>query len=273
MLNGVTGRHLNYVESLLRKHPQIPWDTIAGPRGKGRLVANLQNECIRRYPNSLYFKIDEDVFVPPGWEDRMIRAYEDHRSDSSVAMLTPVIPNNAMGFHYLLNQYPQLADEYATQFSYPLTNDCTGPVWQYPKLANWITRHFLVLSEANIRLQAVSKNPFPRFAQRFSINCLVYDYHHWQELGGIPDEEEPAWTQWIADHGKEVVLVTNTLLHHYSFFVQQDWLDRTPLLEDIRIANAPQSLSSRTFTGYHLPRMVRFLNQMPRVLKQRISKR
>ena len=35
LLNGVKGRHLRYVQKLQARHPDIPWDTVAGPRGRG----------------------------------------------------------------------------------------------------------------------------------------------------------------------------------------------------------------------------------------------
>ena len=74
LLNGVKGRHLRYLRRLMAAHPDIPWDTISGPRGRGWLISNLQNECVRRYPDSLYFKIDEDTFVSADWDEVLAEA-------------------------------------------------------------------------------------------------------------------------------------------------------------------------------------------------------
>ena len=115
-------------------------------------------------------------------------------------------------------------------------------------------------------------SPYTRFAFRFSINCLVYDYRHWTQMGGIPDGEEPAWGQWIPDHGKFNVLATDTLIHHYSFFVQQDWLDRSSLLEDIRITNQP-GLARMRPVRYYGPRLLRIVQQLPRALRRKLSTR
>ena len=90
-------------------------------------------------------------------------------------------------------------------------------------------------------------------------------------MGGIPDGEEPAWGQWIPDHGKFNVLATDTLVHHYSFFVQQGWLDRTSLLEDVRRTNLPDSRRLRTATDYHAPRVLRVLKQILPALKRRLA--
>ena len=273
LLNGVVGKHLKYVEHLMASHPEVPWDTVAGPRGKGPFVANLQNECVRRYPDSVYFKIDEDLFVSKGWVEKLTTAYETFQGDPNLAMILPLIPNNGVGFNHLLTSSPELADEYRKHFSYPITADFNGPIWIQPKLAEWMTRKFLNLESANRQLETENREPFPRFAYRFSINCIVYDYRHWTQLGKIPDEEEPAWTQWVADHGKFCVLATNTLVHHYSFFVQQDWLDRSSLLEDLRVVNLPGSLSRHSLTGYHLPRWIRLAGQLPRIVRRRLGGR
>ena len=270
LLNGVVGRHLAYVNRLMAESPDVRWGTIAGPRGKGPLVANLQNECVRRYPDSLYFKIDEDVFVSRGWADKLAAAYESFRRDPGLALLTPVIPNNAAGFFHLLNRFPDLRAEYSEKFpGQPVTSACDGPVWINAHIGEWIARKFIDMERTN--LEFGNHTAFEKFAYRFNINCIVYDYRHWQELGGIPDKEEPAWGQWVPDHGKFDVLVTNTLVHHYSFFVQQDWMDRTSLLEDLRAVNLPGTLS-RGCPAYGLPRLSRILRQLPRVAQRRMAR-
>ncbi|MBU1695333.1 MAG: hypothetical protein KKC51_15425 [Verrucomicrobia bacterium] len=272
LLNGVAGRHLRYVQALKTDHPDVPWDTIAGPRGRGLLVSNLQNECVRRYPDSLYFKIDEDTFVSADWPQKLLAAYEAHRQDPARSLITPVIPNNGLGCHYLLTAFPELAAEYKQRFNAPLTPAVDGPVWINGRIAEWITRKFLNLDEANGRLCARPAPTFQKFARRFSINCVCYDYRHWQEIGGVPEHDEIGWGDWIVEHGKFAVLVTDALVHHYSFFVQQDWLDRTPLLEDLRRANLPATLSAKSLAGYHLPRWVRIGRQLPHVLKRRLGR-
>ena len=272
MLNGVVGKHRQYIDEFMAARPEIPWDTISGPRGKGPLVANLQNECVRRYPDSLYFKIDEDLFVSPGWVDKLTAAYELHKNDPHLALITPVIPNNGIGFHHLLNRFSALREEYGRLFTAPVVPDCNGPVWINPYIAEWLIRKFIDMEQANHELESRQPVVYERFAIRFSINCLVYDYRHWQEMGGIPGDEEPAWGQWIPDHGKFNVLATNTLVQHYSFFVQQDWIDRSSVLEDLRAVNLPDTLSRRDWMNYNGPRWGRILQQVPAALRRRMAR-
>jgi len=267
MLNGVEGRHKAYVEGLIASRPDIPWDTVSGPRGKKAFVANLQNEVVRRYPDSLYFKIDEDVFPSPGWMDKLAAVHGAHAEDPKLALVTAAIPNNGLGAHHLLTRFPELGAEYQERFGEEVSSAYNGPVWQRPDIAAWLIRRFIDMRAANQRLAAHPVAPL-RFDFRFSINCLVYDERHWRDLGGIPDEEEPAWVQWVADHGKYNVLATDTLSQHYSFFVQQDWLDRDSLLEELRNANLPPPLRVSTPVAW-IRRVRRIAPQVPRALRRK----
>ena len=269
LLNGVTGRHRTYVDRLLREHPDVPWDVIAGPRGKKRRVASLQNECVQRYPDALYFKMDEDLVVSKGWHEKLLQAYLDHQDDPDLALITPVITNHATGAYYLCRRFPALADEFLRRFAEPLTAKHDGPFWVDPRIGAWMIRTFLDLEAGNRRLAADNPGPYHRFDERFSINLLVYDYRHWRELGGIPDDEEPAWCGWVAAHHKHNILTTNTLAHHYAFFVQQSWMDRTSLLEDLRRVNVPNKPPPGGI-GYHLPRLRRVVQQVPDILRRRL---
>ncbi len=276
LMNGVEGEHLQYIEGLVRANPDVPFEPRPGPRGKGRLIAGPQNEVVKSYPDRLYFKIDEDILVPRGWVARMTAAYERHRDDPKRSLFTPLVTNNATGFHSLLTLFPELKAEFERRFpGREFTTRVDGPVWREPDIAEWILREFLDLDRANERVRTrLAETGAPvdaPFARRFSINNLVYDYRHWNELGGIPDAEEPAWTEWVGAHDRHTVLVQDVLLHHYSFFVQQEWLDRTSLLEDLRMANIPESLQSKSLAGYHVPRWTRLARQVPSILKRRLG--
>lgn len=271
LLNGVTSRHLEAVRDMIRAVPDVRWDLISGPRGRGERISSLQNECVHRYPGCLYFKIDEDTFVSRDWVDQLTETYEAHCGDPNLALITPVVPNNAAGSHYLLTRFPSLGSEYSRRFQQPLTYQCDGPVWKFPQIADWITRQFLDLQAANNAVRKDNAEPFIRFAYRFSINCIVYHYQHWQEIGGVPEDDEVGWAEWIRTHGKYNVLATNCLVHHYSFFVQQHWLDRTGLLEDLRAANLPPPSGRVGPARYYAPRLLRIARQVPETLVRRMS--
>ncbi|MFH0908138.1 MAG: hypothetical protein V1929_05190 [bacterium] len=271
LLNGVTPRHRAYVDRFIATHPQVAWDTVSGPRGRNERISSLENECVRKYPDHLYVKADEDVFVSPGWIQKMLAAYATFERDDQLGLMAPIMPNNGSGFYFLLLQFPALHQEYAKRFAQPASRDCDGPVWKYPQIAEWITRNFIDLRAANARIEAIRDLTPVKFTYRFSVCCVLFDYRHWQQMGGIPKEDEPTWTQWVKDHDKFNVLVTNTLVNHYSFFVQQDWLDRGSLLEDLRRINLPDTLPHKSIAGYHLPRWRRTAMQIPAYIKRRLQ--
>lgn len=273
LLNGVQGRHLRYVRRLQAAHPDIPWDTIAGPRGRGWLISNLQNECVRRYPDSLYFKIDEDTFVSADWDLLLTEAHHAHRDHPNLSLVTATIPNNGLGCWQLLNVFPNLREEYLKLPHAAHTSAADGPVWFYPHLAEWMIRQFLDLREANCRVRETAAERWVPFHDRFSINCICYDYRHWQEIGGVQEQDEVGWGKWIAENKKLVVLATHAVVHHYTFFNQQDWLDRSSLLEDIRAANLPTSAWERSLLGRALPRAGRILRQIPAIVRRRLARR
>ncbi|NCC60182.1 MAG: hypothetical protein EOM12_04420 [Verrucomicrobiae bacterium] len=262
LLNGVKGRHRKYVEKLIASYADIPWDIIDGPRGRGKLISHLQNQCVSRYPDGLYFKIDEDTFVSQDWVEHMVNAYEVLPDVDRISLFSPIITNNGLGCYYLLSLFPALAAEYLARFNQPITPSCDGPVWINPRIAEWITRRFLNLEEANQEIRATQHESYFRYLERFSINCICYDYRHWLEIGGVPEQDEMGWGNWIREHNRPMVLITDSIVHHYSFFVQQRWLDRTRLLEDIRNANLPRHLHVHS----PVPRIRRILSQIPRYI-------
>jgi hypothetical protein len=207
----------------------------------------------------LYFKIDEDTFVSRDWVERLANAYESFKNAGDISLFSPVITNNGLGCYYLLNLFPALAAEYHARFNEPVTPACDGPVWINPRIAEWITRRFLNLEAAQQEIRSIQKEKWFRYQDRFSINCICYDYRHWLETGGVPEQDEIGWGNWIREHNHPMVLITDSIVHHYSFFVQQRWLDRTSLLEDIRNANLPQHLQNHS-SG---PRIRRILGQIP----------
>ncbi len=297
LCSGVTGRHKRYVESLPERFPNIAWDFIWGERGRGKPISDMQNACVQRYPDSLYFKIDEDTFVSADWDLKLIEAHERFKEDPQLSLITPVVTNNQRGAYHLLTTFPELGEEFVRRFNKPIVTDRMGPVWLIPHCAEFMIRRFLHLEQANEEIRkrlettdrsletgdsrpqtqnqepktksAAKPPPFLTFSYPFSINCICYDYRHWQEIGGVPEEDENGWGQWIPANGKIIVLVADALVHHYAFFVQQRWLDRTSLLEDIRAGNVPGSRHPRI----PLARLGRTISQVPEVLRERLHRK
>jgi hypothetical protein len=271
LLNGVQGRHLRYVQRLMAAHPDVPWDTVSGPRGRGWFISNLQNDCVQRYPNSLYFKIDEDTFVSSDWDLILKEAYEGHRTSPDLSLITATIPNNGLGCWQLLNTFPEIREEFLQLPHAAHVPAADGPIWFYPHLAEWMIRKFLNLEAANRMVRGQETERWIPFHERFSINCICYDYRHWQEIGGVQEQDEVGWGKWIAANKKLVVLAAHAVVHHYTFFNQQEWLDRSSLLEDLGTANLPATKWVRSSIGHSLPRISRMLRQIPSIVNRKLN--
>lgn len=267
LCSGVEGSHRRYVESLPARFPGVTWEIINGPRGRGKPISDLQNECVRRHPDALYFKLDEDTFVSSDWDIKICEAYERFKDDARLSLITATVTNNQRGSFFLLNLFDELGTEFKRKFDKPIVSERMGPVWLYPQCAEFMIRRFLNLDASNRELRAKNTEPFETFSYPFSINCICYDYRHWKEIGGVPEQDENGWGEWIPKNEKFIVLVKQALVHHYSFFVQQNWLDRTALLEDIRASNVPGRLN---IFQRHAPRLVRICRQIPGALARRI---
>ncbi len=268
LCSGVEGRHRRYVESLAGRYPDTRWEIINGPRGRGKPISDLQNECVRRHPHALYFKLDEDTFVSSDWDIEIVKAYEQFKSDERLSLITATVTNNQRGSYYLLNLFAELGTLFTNTFQKPIVAERMGPVWLSPQCAAFMIRRFLSLEAGNREIRARNRTAFETFSHPFSINCICYDYRHWLEIGGVPEQDENGWGEWIPKNGKIIVLARNALVHHYSFFVQQDWLDRSALLEELREANVPGRLNP---VRKHLPRAIRVARQIPRVLRRRLK--
>lgn len=273
LLNGVSDAHMRFVDSYIENHPAVAWDKILGTGIRPQGIADMQNRCIEKYPHALYMKVDEDVFVPNGWATRMVTAYEQNRHRDNLALITPLIPNNAYGLYTLLTRFhPDLLEEFRARFGKDPSARRDGPTWHSPYIAEWATRKFINLEQANQEQR--TKHPEPRylpFPDSFSIGCIAYDYRHWERMGGIPETDEPGWTAWITEHGQTNILDCSQIVLHYSFFVQAEWLDRSSLLEDIRRINIPGTLPLAQ--QYGLARASRIARQIPGILKRRLGRK
>lgn len=274
LLNGVPTRLRRFVEGYMAAHPQVGWDVVVGDGTRPAGICAVQNECVRRHPDSVYVKVDEDVFVPRGWAERMLETYEHFSARGDLALLTPLIPNNAYGLHRLLNEfYPEKLGEFAQRFGAPPSAEPKGPTWESPSIAEWASRQFLDIDAANAeqrrRLAAGGHPRWHEFCQYFSIGCICYDYAHVQRMGGsLPLRDEPDWCAWFEANRQACVVDQSLIVLHYSFFVQQEWLDRSSLLEDVRRANLPGTSS----VWAPAARWGRLAKQIPGIAKRRLGR-
>ncbi|MCB1071147.1 MAG: hypothetical protein KDL31_12400 [Kiritimatiellae bacterium] len=270
LLNGVSPQHMAYVDAYIQSHPGVAFDKIEGDGTRPRGISDMQNRCIEKYPGSYYVKTDEDVFVPNHWAKRMVEAYEANQSVNNLALITPLIPNNAYGLYVLLTEhYPDLLEDYRQRFHHDPSDEPQGPTWQRPDIGEWASRCFLDINKANQKhrdlLRDQQKPDYTQFCKYFSVGCIGYDHEHIKRMGGIPWNDEPGWCKWFEEHGHPCILDHRQIVLHYTFFVQQEWLDRSTLLEDIRRVNLGERPSP-------MDRWSRIAQQIPSVVKRKLGR-
>jgi hypothetical protein len=204
----------------------------------------------------------------------MFDAYERFKDRDNLALISPLIPNNGYGLHTLLTRfYPDYLAQHRSLFGRDPSPERQGFTWHNPKVAEWATRLFLDVNAANESHRALlGKNgstSYAEFSDSFSIGCICYDYRHWKKMGGVPPRDEPEWCEWIAANGCFNVLDCSQIVLHYAFFVQQDWIDRSTLLEDIRRANLP---GTQPALGAVFARTSRVTKQIPGILQRRLTR-
>ena len=276
LLNGVPNHLRRWVQRHMAEHPEVKWDAIDGSGIRPQGISEVQNACIRKYPGSFYVKVDEDLFVGPEWAERMFEAYDAHRHRGDLALIAPLITNNAYGLHRILTQfYPEKLQAYRRIFGKDPSPEPKGWTWISPHVSDWANREFIEIEQANLAhrklLMGGSFNRYHTFSEYFSIGCIGYDYRHIERMGGVPECDEPQWCDWIAKNQQVNILDQSQIVLHYAFFVQQRYLDRWPLLEDIRWNNVPDSMGRKTWLNYQWPRYKRMINQVPVLLREKIS--
>ena len=114
------------------------------------------------------------MFPPIGSVPRGSHRRARERLDLS--LITATIPNNGLGCWQLLNVFPEVRKAFLALPRAGHVPTADGPVWFYPHLAEWIIRRFLNLDDANRRVREATPDPWVPFHDRFSINCICYDY-------------------------------------------------------------------------------------------------
>jgi len=274
LLNGVVGEHLDYVNQYMAERPDVDWDTVVGPRGRSERISALENQCVERYPEHLYMKTDEDVFVAKGWAECMYETWQEHQANDQLACITPMMANTSVGLHQALTTlYPEHLDAFRAKFGKDPDPDGQSETRFNPEIGIWGNQLFIDLEAANEenrkRLDSYDGGRWFPFSFAFTVCAVVFDYRHWQNMGGIPPKDEPEWCAWIEDHGHTNVLDRKTIAIHYSYGVQQDWIDRSTLLEDIRCSLVGDL--KKNSLAYHLPRWKRIIPQIPRATRRKLQ--
>ena len=235
LANDVGEDHGRVIDAFADRHPNVRvWDVK--PRGL-QYVTAAQNMVHEKYGDGLVLKIDEDLFVGPGWLDGMLRAYVEHCREVDKVLVTPIIPNNLHGRNMLA---PYLRWKYDDP---RLDSLLHGSVHDKPEYGIWIWEKVL---EGGLDLESLlfcSRQPIYTFAQHLNINCILYDYRLISMVHPYCALDEGELNLALRTNQVFGVVTPNCMVHHYSFGPQQQALDEHITMA--RVARHMRGLGNR----------------------------
>lgn len=203
-------------------------------RGDNPCLRAMWNEVLSRHKNDVLVKLDEDVFVTPGWLPRLLAAF-DRRADNDTLLVTPLIPNNDQG-RFFLDAY--LRARWPGEFA--------GEVARTPIFANgaygaWVWEK--VLRDGLLEGFREFAHPAGSAVPGLSINCIVFGPLLTNLIFPLAANDEFTINSLLERGGMRGWLEPAAMAHHYSFYRQQDQVDAAVRLDEVRLHLARQCLS------------------------------
>lgn len=219
------------------------------PRGL-QALSTAQNVVYQKQRDSVFIKIDEDVFVTEGWLDSLLDLYNRHLDDNTI-LFSPVVPNNQIGrkalFQFLSKRYP-------VEFTGKIR---TGAVYLTPEYGKWIWDKVLHDNLVEAVREASSEIPEQGITGFLNINCILFDDRLMSHVLPFKDWDEREINTFLMQ-GKCMGLMTpKCVVHHYSFGPQQEYLDEHVPLSDIHAYLLPESIQYAEMLKVSLPQTAR----------------
>ena len=213
LANEVDSGHNDVIQQFKSRHPNV-LDIHAAPKARGYNPALLamENLVLARHQEDVIVKIDEDVFVTPGWLDGLLDAYRRHRS--SHLLISATVPNNQIGKVCLT---PFLKQAFPDEFQGAVTED---PVhlntlygaWAWDKVLRCGLPHRFLLSPLRMDV---------RMEGFLNINCILFDRRLTQLIRPLVRNDEYEINHAMKRHRLSGVMDSRTMVHHYAFYRQE----------------------------------------------------
>lgn len=231
-VNTTNKEDLKYIYSLKDNfekivYEEIPPNIIHGSKRSYNYFYSKMED-----PNTIYFKLDDDlIYIEPGFFEKMLEFRCNH---PEYICIYPMIINNPL-CNYLLNipfPYPKIS---IGEFMYNTWKDPTvaerllntfaeykdADVWHIPNFEFGKEFNFYFGGGVSIR---PSINAICFFGKDFA-NLHVKDYYN------IVISDEEYLTNQIFECGRKSIVYGETLVVHYAFFSQRQYLNSKNILE------------------------------------------
>ena len=219
---------------------------LAGARGwsflqaEEDLLAHVQNLAVREFGDaSSIVKIDEDMFVTPGWLEALESTAEavEREAKFRVGIVAPVTPVNGFGYRLFLELTGKL-DEYRAAFpQYPPTSAAMDVgAHLSPEVAEWLWRQTSPLDERARELSRLA-GEYSVCPHRFSIGAFLMRRSTFDEFGGFAVAPRPGQLGYeearlcasCVESSRVIVVAHASLVGHFAFGPQ--WAHMAELLK------------------------------------------
>ncbi|MEW5772241.1 MAG: glycosyltransferase family 2 protein [Thermodesulfobacteriota bacterium] len=265
LANDVSGEHAVMIKAFQHRNRNVV-DIHLTPRGVSPAVMAMQNFIMARHPEAVFVKLEEDVFVTPGWLEQLLATYKLHLNSPRVAAVVPVMPVTRTGrqvtARLLRKHYPRerlrLPDlpveknalYHRLVWEKVLGDDLAG---KYAELEK--PRHYY-LSHASNNLALWG----PRLTGLMAPMGL-------KPVPGASRPDELQLNSVLRMHNLRAAVVTSALVHHFSHAECEDYLRRHVSLDDVwwymtgLAETAPPAWSGLTPGGQRKSRLIRMARE------------
>ena len=227
LANCTFDEHQMLIQKYVKKYPGLVQDVHCAPAGHNPCVAHMQNLVHEMHFKDVVMKMDDDMFVTPGWLPPLLDAYRKNQHDPKAGMIAPVVPINTMGAKILWDLMGHLyGDPYKELWvrGPDIGNNTAYQQFVWDKvLGDDLIAKYLATVTADAPCH-VASGP----GSHLSINCVLYDHRVIDKIYpyNLPEEwfpdgekrfDESIVNRLVRDGELKNIIVKRSIVHHYAF--------------------------------------------------------
>jgi len=186
-------------------------------RGYNPCLLAMWNTVLEMHSQDLIVKIDEDVFVTPGWLEALLAGYRA-RVHGDCVLVSALVPNNDCGRATL---EPSFRQWWPWEYVAPVNE---APIYLNGLYGAWVWSKVLKGGlEERVRRAALPGRPIHG---KLSINCIAFGPELTRLIHPLTLNDEHEINQVMERRGRTGWLETSVLVHHYAFYRQEETLSQ-----------------------------------------------
>lgn len=231
LANDVSDEHAVIIKAFQGRRRNVV-DIHLTPRGVAPAVVAMQNFIMARHPGEVFVKIEEDVFVTPGWLEQLLATYKLHLGCPDVAAVTPVMPVTRTGRQVMARLLRKHYPRERTRLP------------DLPVEANALYHRFIwekTLGDGLGDKYAELEKPRHYYLSHVSNNLALFDARLTERIlpmplkavEGISRQDEFHLNAALRRNNLRAAVTTAALAHHFAHAGCEEYLRRHVSLDDV----------------------------------------